>query len=553
MDGMKEAIQYQPDLDPIDWRTSSRRARNAIVRHVPLILTSVVVCFVLLLAYVRIFPPVFTATALLEAESDSDTGRVQYYAHWDMFRKVDMKSEPELLTSGRVAKQVVEDLHLKFNDVYHTMFTQIGYLWTESWVGRNYRKFKEWLFPPDPSMYKPTPEEIEFARTVNSFRDGIRVEQVAGTSVAKVTVMAPSYRVAQIANRTVDIFLEERRRRSYSEADKAYQSLSAEVSRASEDLAAADEKKADFEKKNQVVLDFEKDKLLLTDWAKLKSSVNEVNGTIAGLEASLAVVERELGTEPAEIVQATRLQDSQTKGLLQKREFELNSALQQMREHYLAGSPDIQQLERLLAEVRASLAREPDKVTVAREVIMNPARTELRTREQLLKSQLASAYATLASKRKPLDELQGRMDRYPQLVKSLTAMARVRDGLESRYKLLRERLMVADVSRATASSAPSSIRVIDYASPPTSQSWPKMIILAPSALALGLFLGFGMALLAEIFSTRVNRDRLSTRPEYPVYAVIDMLPVVATRGGTRAVLLQSPANDSAIARLRGPS
>ncbi|HEY8240233.1 MAG TPA: Wzz/FepE/Etk N-terminal domain-containing protein, partial [Kiritimatiellia bacterium] len=208
---MKEANPYQPELDPIDWRTSSRRARNAIVRHVPLILLTVAVTYLLLFAYVRLFPPVFRAEAVVQAEPDSDTGRVEYYAHWNMFRKVDMKSEPELLTSGRVAKLVVEDLKLKFDDVHHTMLTQIGYLWTESLVGRKYRAFKEWLFPPDPALYRPTPEEIEFGRTVDSFRDGIKVEQVAGTTVARVVVQAPSYRAAEIANRTVDIFLAERR------------------------------------------------------------------------------------------------------------------------------------------------------------------------------------------------------------------------------------------------------------------------------------------------------------------------------------------------------
>ena len=552
MEGMKEAIPYQPELDPIDWRTSSRRARNAIVGHVPLILVSVVVSFVLLYAYIKMFPPAFKAEALLQAEPDNDTGRVEYYAHWNMFRKVDMKSEPELITSGRVAKLVVEDLHLKFDDVHHTILTQIGYLWTESWVGKKYRAFKEWLFPPDANAYKPTPEEIEFGRTVDSFKDGIKVEAVPGTSLARVTVLAPTYRAAEIANRTIDAFLAERKRIFYTEADKAYNSLAAEVTRAGADLEAVDRKKFEFESKNRVVLDFEKDKLLVADWVRMRSSANEVAGQIAGQEASLAVVQQQLANEPAEIVHGRTLQDSKTKGLLQGRQFELNSALAHMREHYRPDSPDIQQLERQLAEVRGSLAGEPDKVTAAQEVTLNPVYTELKGREQSLKSQLASNYAILASKRKPLDEMQSRMDSFPQMVRTMTETGRTREGLESRYKLLRERLMVADVSRATVSSAPASIRVIDYATPPMKPSWPKMIILVPSALALGLFLGFGMALLAELFSTRVNRDRLSARPEYPVYAVIDMRPVVATRAA-RGMLPVTPANDSAIARLRGPS
>ena len=552
MDPMKEAIPYQPELDPIDWRTSARRARNAVVRHVPLILMSVAVSFLLLFAYVRLFPPVFKAEALLQAEPDSDTNRNEYYSLWNLFRKADMKSEPELMTSGRVAKLVVTDMNLKFDDVHHTMLTQIGYLWTESWVGKKYRAFKEWLFPPDPAMGKATPEEIDFARTVDSFRDGIKVESVAGTSMARVIVLAPTFRAGEIANRTIDIYLAERVRMFRAEADKAVKTLQGEVQRASAELEAIDRQKFEFDSKHKVVLDFEKDKLLVADWVKLQSSVNDVKGTIAGLEASLAVVEAQLAVESAEIVRGKTQQDSKGKGLMQGREYELVATLQAMRERYRPDSPDIQQLERQLAEVRGSLASEPDKVTVAQETIVNPAYTELRARQQSIKTQLASAQATLAAKRKPMEELEKRMNEYPQMVKTITEFGRVREGLESRYKLLRDRLMMADVSRAAVASAPASIRVIDYAGMPIRASWPKMIILVPAALALGLFLGFGMALLAELFSTSVNRDRLSSRPEYPVYAVIDMRPILAARAA-KGLPDPTVVPDSALKRLRGPA
>ena len=143
------------------------------------------------------------------------------------------------------------------------------------------------------------------------------------------------------------------------------------------------------------------------------------------------------------------------------------------------------------------------------------------------------------------------MNTYPQMVKTITEQGRIREGLEQRYKLLRDRAMMAEVSKASVVAAPSSVRVIDYASPPMRQSWPKMLYLLPGALALGLFLGFAMALLAELFSNVVNRDRLASRPEYPVYAVINLRPELASR---RVLVLREPvAAASAMARLRGPT
>jgi uncharacterized protein involved in exopolysaccharide biosynthesis len=163
-----------------------RRARRAIVRNVWLSALSCIVALVLLFVYQRAFPPVYSAEAVLQAELDQDIVRSTYYANWNVFRKGDMKSEPALVTSGRVVEAVVKDLNLKFDDVHHTFLIHLTYLWTDSWLGKKYRSFKEWLFPPDPSAYKPTPEEIEFARTVDAFRKSVDVDLLPNTTLARI-------------------------------------------------------------------------------------------------------------------------------------------------------------------------------------------------------------------------------------------------------------------------------------------------------------------------------------------------------------------------------
>jgi len=526
---MKDTIPYQPELDSFDWRGSLRRARHAIVRHALLILASCVVSLVLLALYVKIFPPIYKAEAILLGEHNEDVIRGAYYAHWNVFRKGDLKAEPELITSGLVARKVAAALDLKFDDVHHTFLTHVAYLWTESWVGKSYRSFKVWLFPPDPSAYKATPEEIDRARTIDAFKDGVSVEGVPGTAIGRVIVRAPSYRAAEFTNKVVEVYLAERSSMFLNEAETAYRSLEVEVARAAADLAAIDQQKFEFDSRNKVVLDFEKDKLLVANWVTLQSSISEVKANISGLEASLEAVEQQLKNEPLEIINARTLQDSKVKGMLQAREFELSASLQQTRDRFVPSSPEVAQLERFVAETRSTLQQEPDKEEIGQHRILNPVHSELRQRRNNLLTQLASAKATLAAKHGPLVELEKRMDRVPDLVKTVAEQARIRDGLEIRYKLLRDRAMQADVSRATVGSAPPSVRVIDYASPPMKAIWPRNIILVPSALALGLFVGIGLALLAEVFSSRVNRDRLASRPDIPVYAVIDLRPESPSR------------------------
>ena len=499
-----------------------RRMRGAIARHARMILISALASVALLFVYERIFPPVYIAEAVLQAEVDQDVVRSSYYANWNVFRKGDMKSEPALVTSGRVMMGVVIALDLKFDDVHHSFLTHVTYLWTDSWLGKRYRAFKEWLFPPPAGIYQPTPKEIELARTADAFKDGVSVELVPGTTFAKVVVKAPNWRSAEYANKVVDIYLTVRSDMFRAEAEAAFRSLESEVARAGAELAALDQKRLEFDVANKVVLDFEKDKLVVGAWAAMQSSVNDLKASIASLEASRNVMERQLASEPAEIISGNRLEGSRAKALLQAREVELNAALIQTRERYVADSPEVAQLERFLAETRTLLKQEPNLVDVGQDRIVNPLRTDLRQRLNNVLAQLASARATLAEKQVPMGELQARIGQIPSLVKQITELNRSRETLELRYKLLRERAMMADVSRATVSTSAQSVHVIDYARPPMKASWPRNLILVPAALAVGLLVGMLGAVLQELFSTKVNRDRLSARRSMPVYAVISL-------------------------------
>ena len=509
------------ELDAIDWRTPLRRMRRAVTRHVGLILLSGVFAVVLLTVYERIFPQVFIAEAVLQAEGE-DVVRAAYYANWNVFRKGDLKSEPAMVTSGRVMQGVVTALDLKFVDVHHSFLTHVTYLWTDSWLGKRYRSFKQWLFPPAPGAYQPTPEEIERARTADAFKDGVTVDTLPGTTFARVIVKAPNGRAAEYANKVVDVYIAERAKLFRNEADAAFKSLETEVMRSGAELAAIDQRRMEFDIANKVVLDFEKDKLVVGSWAALQSSINDTKASIASLEASRGVIERQLDSEPAEIVSGNRLEGSRSRALLQTREVELNAALVQTRERYVADSPEVTQLERFLTETRVMLKQEPALVDVGQDRIVNPLRTDLRQRLTGVLSQLAAAKASLTEKQAPLVELESRIGQIPSLVKQITEINRSRETLELRHKLLRERAMMADVSRATVSTSAQSVKVIDYASPPMKASWPRNIILVPAALGVGWLVGILAAVLHELFSAKVNRDRLVARRNLPLYALISL-------------------------------
>jgi capsular polysaccharide biosynthesis protein len=75
---------------------------------------------------------------------------------------------------------------------------------------------------------------------------------------------------------------------------------------------------------------------------------------------------------------------------------------------------------------------------------------------------------------------------------------------------------------ATARSAPSAMRVVEYASAPEQPVWPKTKLLLLGAVAFGLIAGVIGALLLELVFVRVNRYRLLEKDdEYRVFAIVD--------------------------------
>jgi uncharacterized protein involved in exopolysaccharide biosynthesis len=527
MDQTSEAVPYRHDVDAFDVQASLRRLREAVSGHLVLIAASALVSLGLALVYVKVFPPIYRAEVVISGEANDDKSRDSYYALWNIFRKGDLKNEPELMTSRGVVREVVEKLDLKFDDVYHPVLTQIGYLWTQSWLGRTYRKAKEWIWAPDPSEYKPTEAEIDRARTIEAFREGVTLTPVGSSTIGLLSVKAPSYRAAEFANKLIDVYLVQRREVGSTEAETSYLSLKAELEKAAKELTEAEREKVAFDKANGLTVEFERDKVLLGKWGELRGAIYDLEATIAAGEAGLAVIRGQLRDEPREIINTRTIQASRVRGLMQTREFELNASVQTLQERYRPDSPEVVEAKRLLEETRAMLAKEPELTELGQSKVINPSWQALKQQEQALVAQLESNKATLAQRRAAYGQLSQRMDALPAIFANAHVVARKREAAEVRYKMLNERFMMADVSRATAMSAPSSLRVVDYAAPPMKKSWPDLKILLPAALLVGLLFGVGIAVLAEMFSARATRDRLATFRDMPIYAVVGRSPAPA--------------------------
>jgi uncharacterized protein involved in exopolysaccharide biosynthesis len=457
------------------------------------------------------------------AEQAQDSARDEFYGHWAVFRENDIPTEAELMTSKPVLARVVKELELTYDDVYHPFLRYAGYLWSESWVGKRYRRVKEWLFPPAESPYSPTEEEIEFARTLDDFSTGVGVQAAADANVGDLIVRGPSPRVAEIANKMIDVYLDERVERQMNEARRASEALGVEVAKATAELKEIEDRREEYYDDNSLLLEFEKDKVEISRWLELEASIVEEEASIASMERTIEELKANFAQEPETMVASRVMAENELLKSMRAHRFTLMTSLADALLRYKPDSDEVRELQELIAGVDAMIEQETDQVQQSETTVKSETFESTRQQIQALESTLAGTRAKHAVKQAAANALRERIDSIPEKMRMAHDLGRMQSVLEKKQMLLQEKQMMADVFVTAVRSTPPSIQVVSYATAPAKPVWPnKKLLLAIGGL-LGLGMGVGLAVLLETIRGRVSTDRLSQTGASPgLYATIDM-------------------------------
>jgi uncharacterized protein involved in exopolysaccharide biosynthesis len=512
------------DLDDFDVRGALRQIFASIRAHRILILVFALSSGGLMQVYFELYPPIYEAKVLVLSESDKDVVREEYYKIWSTFRKNDLDSDIELATSFPVVRRVVEKLKLKYDDVYHPPLEHTLYLWEKSWVGQHYRRIKEWFFPKEPEPYAMSPELNELARTVREFKSGASLTPVPGSHVGNVLVRGPTPRVAEYANTLIDEFIAERRREFANEAQGAYDSLAAETDKAKAESGKAQAAIQAFETRNALMLGFQKETAVMGQWVELGLALAKLEAQLASQQKALEVVTEELKEEPEDLDVSTTEQASDVKHQMRARLFELQNNLTQTLTRLRKDSPEVREIEALIAQTRVSLDAEPDSRQHAKTRAKNENHMLLHQTQQNLVKTMAGTKAELESRRATYEKIGVQLALLPRLKAENALLQQDLNTTGTRHQLLRERLMMAEISYATAKSAPSTFKIIDYALPPGKPVWPKTKLFMAIALLLGTIAGIAFGLLLDMVANLATRDRLAVRQDLPVFGTIELDP-----------------------------
>ena len=525
-----EAIPHDPAADNFDLRRSWQAVMLACRPRLRMILTTMGVAVALTLAYVLIWPPVYVADVTLISSSPNDPQRDAFYDGWNIFRRDEFGDDVQLFTSRPVLAQTAHKLDLRYTDIYHPPLGYATYLWTQSWPGRAWKGIKNIVHPRAAGPGIPTPDQVDFARTLDDMRKGISLAPVAGTNVGHLVVLAPSPRAAQIANTLVDVYLAQRRLRFADEANSAYLALADEAARAHEALIASEARMARYYTEGDMTLLVQADQLEVGQMMAQRAAIVDARGTIAADERQLAEVERQLGGDKREVVSARVVSMNPVREAMHDKLAQLRLTRATMLIHYLPTAPEIAEIDSQIAATQARMDSEPSQATQQTSIVRSDAYEALKTRRNQLLADLAGARAALSVKLADAGTLKQTVAGIPEQMKISHDLGREHDALEKTYSALQDKLAIARVSVASARSAPPSIQVVDYAAVPEDAAAPQTKLLLLAAALAGLIAGCALAVLIDQLQGAVTRSRLARqRGALPVYATIQQDPLYVAR------------------------
>ncbi|UYY58700.1 XrtA system polysaccharide chain length determinant [Sphingomonas sp. S2-65] len=367
----------------------------------------------------------------------------------------------------------------------------------------------------------------DLARTVSSERD--IADRVAGLQKAikltaqqdnlfEITVTAASGTLArQIAQKLIDIFVEDNLADNRDQSSQSLQFLEAQLDERQKQLQDAEAKRADFQARylgalpgtgsldDRVGAARAQLAQIQSDLAAAQSGLNAVNGQMAGTPANLPGASGQVVAGPARArLQAIQgqLADARAKGWTDQH-------------------PDVIALKSQMASAQAAARSEP-VTSGAAAGTSNPYYLGLKSMQADKASQVAALNERRNQIESDLAQLQSKMQQDPGVAAEQGEIERQYQVLKDQYeKLLANREQVKISSQAQNISDAVKFNVVDPPTQPRAPTSPNRPLLLAAVLVAGLGAGVAAAFaLAKLQTTFPTASRLEKTSGMPVIGSI---------------------------------
>jgi len=372
-----------------------------------------------------------------------------------------------------------------------------------------------------------TPEEQ--LRVVNRLQDKIVLDRAGGSNTFSITYTdSDPRRAASVVQSLLDTFVEDTLGMKRTDVTNARRFLETQIREYERRLTESENRLADFKRENLALLPGEGGDFFgslqgaIANFRVLQASYEQLGTRRDELRRQLEGGEASMGTDPYGLGDPIDMEISA-----------LQSQIDQLLLQYTEKHPNVVTLRERMAqleEVKRTAAASPSPAAGGLDSVglggsMDPVYQNTKMALGATEAEMAELRSQIGHQRAQIEQLQGLIDRMPQVEAELKRLDRNYDANKRQYDALVQRLESANLSNDAEQSAESvKFRVVEPPAVPLAPIGPKRGMLSTMVLVASLAAGLAVAfLLAQMRPVFTSRDVLGRISGLPVLGAITKL------------------------------
>jgi succinoglycan biosynthesis transport protein ExoP len=333
-------------------------------------------------------------------------------------------------------------------------------------------------------------------------------------------------RSQRVANKLAQVFVEESQRSREARAERSSEFLATQL-RESQDRLSSIEERLRQKKEAYMGRLPEQREANLQMVASLSQRLESTTNALRGEQDRLTMIERQIEGMRQGTSDIAPMRPEIGPTTVQGRVALLQRQLAEARTMYTDKHPEVQRLQQELADARDELKRGAGQGNDRDDLLRtDPTYQALQADRSQARLRVAALQRDTSAMRAQIVQYQQRVEAAPMVEQELASLTREYELEKTNYAQLSERhkeaLVAEDLERKQGNERFSLLYSAALPDSPVSPNRPRVMLMA---VALGLFLGVGLAAGRELLDRSVHDARSLAQFDVPVLAEIPRIPL----------------------------
>ncbi|AWL11681.1 hypothetical protein HMF8227_01200 [Saliniradius amylolyticus] len=376
--------------------------------------------------------------------------------------------------------------------------------------------------------------EKEFVNIVEHLKEKIDIDSTGRANIYTISYQNKDPQLAKtVVEETLNLFVESTLGSTRQDSHSANRFLNTQIAEYEQRLSEAEQRLADFKRNNGQYLS-SNNTGYYEQKNQLKDELDAIELEIAEVESRLTQAENAMKQARQALRQQNSTDNVSITTKYDERIKTLRTRLDELMIRFTENHPDVIETQNLLTNLEQMRAQEIQEFERQLEsdrditaLSKSAVGETLMIRVQQLRNELASLEVRKSNYQQKLEDLEAKIDVYPQIEAQLTALNRDYGITKKKYEELLSRRESAKISQqAELQQDDIQFRVIDPPRTPLTPSGPNRLLLHSAVLVFGFGAGIGLAfLISQIHPIALSPGQLSAATQLPVFGVVSHVDI----------------------------